>query len=186
MEKNLKKLVTPGDVIGVEEEFTPITGAYIDERGFIRSQLVGIVFSDIIKKSVLVKHVRDKPLIPKPGDIVEGVVTGVSDDLVFISIYSINNRYARSLDLTGLLHISQASSEFAPSMYELFRLGEVVRAKVLNSYHPYQLTTKDPSLGVIVAFCTRCGSVLHRKDSNLVCTRCGNVEKRKISVFYMY
>jgi len=186
MQRGFGKLVTPGDILGVEEEYIPVSGAYIDEQSYIRSQVVGVVYSDAVKKSIVVKPVKDKPLIPKPGDIVEGVVFSVSDDLVFISIYSVNNKYSRSLDLTGLIHISQASTEFVHSMYELFHLGEVVRAKVLNSTHPYQLTTKEPGLGVIVAFCSRCGSVLHYKNGNLVCPQCGSVEKRKVSAFYMY
>jgi exosome complex RNA-binding protein Csl4 len=32
----MKKPVTPGDMIGVEEEYIPGEGAYIDENGIIR------------------------------------------------------------------------------------------------------------------------------------------------------
>ncbi len=186
MPERTRKLVTPGDILGVEEEFIPIHGAYVDHESFIRSQVVGLVFTDIIKKNIIVKHVKDKPLVPKQGDTVEGIVTGVSDDLAFINIYSINDKFARTINFTGVIHISQVSTEFLSSMYDALRLGEVVRAKVLNNNYPFQLTTKDPTLGVIVAYCSKCGETLRRRNDKLVCPRCGNVEKRKISSYYLF
>ncbi|RLG80392.1 MAG: RNA-binding protein [Thermoprotei archaeon] len=186
MNKSNKKIVFPGEILGVEEEYIPATGTYIDEEGYVRSQLAGKAVIDAIRKSVGVRHVHGKPLIPKPGDLVEGIVSGMTEDIAFISIYMVNDRFSRSIDFTGVIHISQASSEFIESLYDAFRIGEVVKAKVLNNNHPFQLTTKDPSLGVIVAFCSKCGAVLYKKNSRLICTRCGNSEKRKTSIFYLY
>ena len=178
--------VLPGDMIGVEEEFIPLSGSYVDEHGYIRSQLVGRVYVDLMKKHVIVRHVKGKPLIPRQGDVVEGIVSSMSDDLAFIGIYAVNDKYLRSPVFTGIIHISQASQEFLSSLYEAFRLGEVVRAKVLNNNHPFQLTTREPGLGVIVAYCSNCGAVLYRRNDRLVCKRCGNTEKRKISSFYIF
>lgn len=186
MDKRVVKRVTPGDIVGVEEEFIPGYGAYIDEEGYIRSQLVGITQFDLVKRIISIKHVKDKPLTPKPGAIVEGIITGISDDLAFVNIYAINEKFSRSINFTGIIHVSQASNEYIKSLYEAFRLGEVIKAKVLNDYHPYQLTTREPGLGVIVAYCSRCGYPLYRKDDRLYCPRCDQYETRKISVFYLF
>ncbi len=178
--------ILPGDVIGVEEEFMPSTGSYVDDKGYVRSQLVGRLYVDLLKKHVVVKHVKGKPVIPKPGDIVEGMVASMSDDLAFIDIYAVNDKYMRSSIFTGIIHISQASPEYLTSLYDAFRLGEIVRAKVLNSSHPFQLTTREPGLGVVMAYCSSCGAILYKVDDRLMCKRCGNVEKRKVSSFYIF
>lgn len=184
---NRNRLVLPGDALGVEEEFIPINGAYTDRRGYVRSAVVGYVLVDRVKKNLIVRNVTDKPLFPKQGDIVEGVITNISDDLALIDIYSINDVYSRTIDFSGILHVSQASTEFVKSLLDLFRLGEVVKAKVINNTHPFQLTTKEPALGVVAAYCSLCGSPLLKRDDKLVCGRCGNVEVRKISVkYYVY
>ncbi|MET1159385.1 MAG: exosome complex RNA-binding protein Csl4 [Thermoprotei archaeon] len=183
---SIKRIVTPGEMLGVEEEYMPIQGTYVDKNGYVRASTPGILVIDRTRKTIAVKHVRGKPIVPKPGDVVEGIVSSMSDELAFIDIYMVNDRYSRSIDFTGIIHISQASPEFLSSLYDAFRIGEVIRAKVLNNMHPYQLTTKEPGLGVILAYCNKCGSILIKRNGQLICPRCGNVEKRKASIFYLY
>lgn len=182
----LNKYSFPGEIIGVEEEFLPGFGVYVDENGFLRSQLVGRIQYDLVKRNISIKHVRNKPVLPKQGDVVEGTVSSVSDDIVFIDIYGVNETYYRVPIFSGIIHVSQASSQYIGSMYDAYRLGEVVKARVLNNSNPYQLTTKDPNLGVIIAFCSKCGSTLYRDNERLVCSNCGNIESRKISIQYVY
>ncbi len=181
-----KKLVSPGDELGVEEEYFTGPGTYIDRKGKIRSQLLGKVLIDIVNRRIIVKHIKGKPRIPRQGDIVIGIVESVSNDLAFIDITSIENTNIKSTDFTGIIHISQASKEYLETMYDALRVGDVIRAKVLNNSNPYQLTIKDPNLGVIAAFCTKCGSLLKKQDDRLICPVCGNIEKRKTSILYMF
>ncbi|MEM4696468.1 MAG: RNA-binding protein, partial [Desulfurococcaceae archaeon] len=96
------KLVLPGDAIGVEEEFIPVSGAYVDTGGFIRSMIIGLTSIDVFKKTLVIKKIIDKPIVPKQGDIVEGVISSLSDDIAFIDIYAVNNRYDKSIDFTGV------------------------------------------------------------------------------------
>ena len=177
---------TPGDKLGVEEEFFTGPGTYIDPNGNIRSQLVGRVLIDIVKRSICVKHVKSKPYVPKPGNIVLGIVETVSNDLAFTNIYAIEDKTSRTTEFSGVLHISQVSTEYIETMYDALRVGDVIRARVLNNIHPYQLTIKDAGLGVIAAFCTKCGAILKRKNDRLYCPVCGNYEKRKISIMYLF
>lgn len=187
MSDTRNKIVLPGDAVGVEEEFVPVTGAYVDSGGYIRASIVGVLSIDLFKKTLVVKKIIDKPIVPKQGDIVEGVVSGISDDIAFIDIYSVNNRYDKTIDFTGIIHVSQASQEFVKSLHDIFKLGDIIRARVLNNSHPYQLTTKDPVLGVIAAYCSLCGNTLYKKDDKLICSVCGNVENRKLSAkHYVY
>ncbi len=183
----IEKPVTPGDVIGVEEEYFPDRGAYVDNEGYIRSQIVGYALIDKLNKIVNVKHVRGKPVVPKQGDIVIGIVESVSNDLAFIDLTYIEyGNILKPIDFTGVLHISQASREYVENMYEVLRVGDMVKARILNNYNPFQLTTREPGLGVIVAFCTKCGAILKKSDDRLICPVCGSTEKRKISLAYMF
>ncbi|MEM1675219.1 MAG: exosome complex RNA-binding protein Csl4 [Desulfurococcaceae archaeon] len=179
-------VVYPGEELGVEEEFIPDHGVYVDKNGYIRSLFLGRVLIDSVRKTISVRRVNQKILIPKINDIVEGVVTSTSDDIAFVKIYSVNDRYVRSIDFTGILHVSQVSTEYLETIYDAMRIGEVVRARILSINYPFQLSTKEPVLGVIVAYCSNCGSILYKRDNKLECVNCGSVEKRKISNLYIY
>ncbi|MGC9122163.1 MAG: exosome complex RNA-binding protein Csl4, partial [Thermogladius sp.] len=57
--------VTPGDVLGVVEEFIAGSGVYEDASGRLRSSVVGVVFADKLRKSVSVKPAVSKTLVPR-------------------------------------------------------------------------------------------------------------------------
>ncbi len=181
-----KKVVVPGDKLYTIEEFLTGSGTYAYDDGWIRSSLVGVPTIDMVQRVVVVKNVKSRPCYPKPGDIVVGVIESLSEDIAFINIFLIETKFSRSTSFTGILHVSQASDKFIKSMYEAYRLGDVVRAKILNDKNPFQLSTRDPQFGVIAALCSKCGEVLKRKsDETLVCPRCGCVESRKVSIKYV-
>jgi len=124
-------------------------------------------------------------LIPRPGKIVWGQVYSVSDEIAIIRIFKIEGTRPLSGTFTGLVHVSQISENYVKVVEEALKLGDYIRAKVLTSWSPYQLTTKNATLGVILAYCSKCGKPLWRKNMTLYCKACGNTEKRKISVKYM-
>lgn len=72
------------------------------------------------------------------------------------------------------------------SLLDVVRPGDYVKAKVLNNSIPYQLTLKEPDLGVVEAYCSVCGGLLYRSGDVLVCSLCGNREKRKTSLSYIH
>ncbi len=182
-----RRLVVVGDKLYTIEEFMPGPGTYAYSDGFIRASQVGHLSIDLGQRLVIVRHVRGRLHYPKPGDIVVGVVTSVSDDIAFIDIFQIEGVTSRSISFSGVIHISQVSEKYIKSMYEALRLGDVVRARVLNDKSPFQLTTKGPQFGVILASCSRCGSTLKRQSNDtMVCPVCGFVEKRKVSIKYLY
>ena len=76
--------------------------------------------------------------------------------------------------------------KFVKNIEEAIKPSDIIRAKVLTSASPYQLTLKGPNLGVILAFCSICGSELQKRDEEtLICPICGNIEKRKVALNYL-
>jgi exosome complex component CSL4 len=178
--------VAPGDILGVIEEFLPGSGVYEDEKGYLRSCVLGSALIDRYKKIASVKPAVNKYLTLKNGDIVEGVVEYMNEDLAFVRIYWVENKRAvKPVDAIGVIHISQASQTYVESMYDVVRLSDVVRAKVVGGKGVYQLSIKEPHLGVIYARCNYCGGELIYENGRLVCSSCGQVNKRKVASTYI-
>jgi len=55
--------------------------------------------------------------------IVEGVITGIT---AFGAFVKINN------EVTGLVHISEVSSDFVKDIKDIYKIGDVVKVKVLK------------------------------------------------------
>ncbi len=177
------RIVLPGDELCVEEEFLSSSGTYV-ENGVVRASVVGTPVFDIVSRRVYVKPAK-KISILKPGDIVVGYVTMMRDDVAIVKILGYDLYRPLKTPFTGLLHISQVSEERIATMYDAVRIGDFIKAKVLNDYIPPLLSIKDPKCGVILAFCSRCGAVLVKKGDKLVCRRCGFMDSRKVSLEYM-
>jgi exosome complex component CSL4 len=70
-------------------------------------------------------------------------------------------------------------------MYEVCKAGDILRAKVISDKNRVlHLTTNDKDLGVVYAFCSRCGQSLAQKRFIMRCPECGNTERRKTASDY--
>ena len=58
-----------------------------------------------------------------PGQVVEGVVTGIQSYGAFVSL----DKYS-----TGLIHISEISDGFVKDIHNFVRVGEVVTVKIVD------------------------------------------------------
>lgn len=178
------KKVVPGEEVCIVEEFTSGIGTY-EEDGVVRATLSGIVEPDTTLRVV---HVRPKvklPRMPSRGDIVYAVTHVVRDEIMIAKIVADGQGKKYLNPFTGLLHISQASDRFVKDLYEVVRVGDLIKAKVLGYAPPYNLTLKEPRLGVVLGFCSICGGLLKKLSTDtLKCPECGNVEKRKVSLDY--
>ncbi len=176
--------VSPGDEICVIEEFLPGPGTF-EVDGIVRATLTGVVNVDLMTRVAFVKPLVREPRMPERGDVVYGVVQVVRDEFAIIKIIGDGQGRRYSVPYTGLLHISQATEKFVKDLYEVLRMGDVVKAKVLSNYLPYNLTLKEYRLGVVMAFCGRCGERLVKSGSEVLkCPSCGNTERRKVSSDY--
>ncbi|HIE14196.1 TPA: RNA-binding protein [Candidatus Bathyarchaeota archaeon] len=182
--KRSGEFVTPGDKLGVIEEFIPAFGTYVDE-GAVYSKIVGSLLIDFTTRKISVYPLIHRAVIPRVGNVVIGPVVGVQDSLAFIRIIKIGAKFISGF-FTGILHISEVSLRYTKSMFDVCRLGDIIRAKVIsNKNKTYHLSTKGLNLGVIYAFCSKCGDLLTlSKQKKLKCKECGNIEKRKITSDY--
>lgn len=171
------------------EEFMPGEGAYVHEDGSVRAATVGRAFFDWNQRRVSVINPLGKPRMPRRGSIVYGIVLSLlREDLVLVKIFADERLRRYNGVYSGFLHVSQASDRPVKSILEVVKPGDIIRARVLNAKHPFQLGIKQGNLGVIAAFCSRCGAPLYRVpgQQQLVCLRCGNREGRKVATGYLF
>lgn len=178
--------VIPGDFLATAEEFIPGEGAY-EENDEIYSSSTGIVLMDAREKKVSVHQKTSMPPSLKSGDIVIGRIEKVRSQMANVSVGILRGREDRQLPSSGdgIIHISKVSEDYVEDLDQQFKPGDIVRAKVLSTNRgSMRLSTIGDSLGVLVALCSKCRTVLEKEDSKLKCPNCGNIEARKIPKDY--
>jgi len=175
--------VLPGDWLGVIEEFSPNEGTY-DEDGAVFASNAGIVLIDKVERRVKVIPFESRPFIKK-GSLVLGMIVSTGKTLSMVDIARIEGKTLTS-PLSGVIHVSQISNQFIEKPSDVFKIGDIVKARVIEVRSELiQLSTIGKNLGVVLAFCSKCGSTLFPKGNDvLTCSVCGNKEKRKISLNY--
>ena len=116
-----QRFVTPGEQLGVIEEFLPGPGTYV-HGGEIYSSEAGVLEFDVRRREILVQPRTRRPQIPKVGDSVVGQVVSTSDKTLSIRIYEINEAET-SGGLTGIMHVSDITRGYVKSVTDAFRLG---------------------------------------------------------------
>jgi len=175
--------VVPGERLGVIEEFIPDSGTYVKD-GVIYSKIVGRALLDMLNKRVSVYPLVKGELYPKVSSTIIGQIGNAQSDNVLVKIFKIENKQ-RSGQFGGILHISDVSDRYVDSMNDVCKPGDIVRAKVISGKNRiFHLTTNDKNLGILYAFCSRCGTLLEAQRYDLRCPKCGNVEHRKMAPDY--
>ncbi len=176
-------LVVPGERLGVIEEFIPDSGTYVKD-GVIYSKIVGRALVDLLNKRVSVYPLVNGELVPKVSSMVVGQIGNAQSDNVLVRIFKIENKRL-SGEFSGILHISDVSDRYIDSMNDVCKPGDIVRAKVISGKNRiFHLSTNDKNLGIVYAFCSRCGNLLEPQRYELHCPKCGNTENRKIAPDY--
>jgi exosome complex component CSL4 len=178
-----RKVVMPGEEIATSEEFAVGEGTY-EREGKILASVTGFVELD---NGEMVARVLglNPPRLLKAGDTILGEVSEVRGTMVNIQSIAPEEagRRMTGQDM-GTIHISKVTDGRSDDLRELFRLGDVVRAKVIQVKPSLQLTTAGPDLGVLKAFCTKCRSPMALKKAELTCDNCERVERRKLAKGY--
>jgi len=176
-------LVVPGERLGVIEEFIPDSGTYVKD-GVIYSKIVGRSLVDLQNRRVSVYPAVEGVVVPKLSSTIVGQVGNSQSDNVLVRIFKVGNKRL-SGDFGGILHISDVSDRYVNSMNEVCKPGDIIRAKVISEKNRiFHLSTNDKNLGVVDAFCSRCGNLLEPERFELRCPKCGNIEKRKMAPDY--
>lgn len=180
--KKSGEFVTPGDRIGVIEEFIPGRGTYVNANA-IYAQVPGVTLINRETKHVSIYPSTRTPIFPKKESFVVGHVIQVQDKLAMVKIIRIGKTEVKPF--SAVLHVSFASRFFLKGLKNALRPGDLIYAKVLGDENqPVQLTIADRELGVFQASCSMCGGTLQLDRRQLVCPMCGFVERRKLSENY--
>ncbi len=175
--------VVPGDRLGVIEEFIPDSGTYV-EHGTIYSNITGRTLLDTLSKKMSVYPIVREATVPLAGSTIIGRVRSVQNKMAALRIFKIGKTLLSGF-FTGTLHISDTSFGYVETMFEVCKPGDIMRAKVIvNKNRTYHLSTVEKNLGVIYAFCSRCGYMLLLERQRMRCTKCGKIEKRKAASDY--
>ena len=180
----IKKLdgtfVVPGERLGVVEEFDPGRGT-VEVNGIVYSSQTGTAALDAKRHIVTVKTAAGPPVVPEEGSSVVGVVEKVQEKMAIVNIVMVDGR-KMELPFTGMLHISNSSPRFERIMGEVCKPNDILKAKVIDtSQRIPKLTTVGRELGVIKAYCSRCGNELVLSGRILRCSVCRNVERRRLA-----
>lgn len=177
------QFVVPGEPLGVIEEFMAGSGTYVEE-GIIHSKTIGRTLLDMLSKEVSIYSLGHTLHIPRTGCTVIGQVSEVQNRMATLHIVNVGKRQLAGF-FTGTLYVSDTGPGFVETMYDACRAGDIVRAKVISEKNRMvHLSTVDENLGVIHAFCSRCGNIVSLSKQRLQCTVCGKIERRKIASDY--
>ncbi len=174
------QFVVPGEKLGVVEEFDPGPGT-VDVNGTVYASQTGKAAVDKNRRIVAVKTMAGPPLVPEEGSTIIGMVEKIQEKMAIVNIVMVDGRKV-GRPFTGMLHISNASPRFEREMGDVCKSVDIVRAKVIDTGERIpKLTTAGPGLGVIKAYCSKCGGELVFSGRILRCTLCRNVERRRLA-----
>jgi len=174
------QFVVPGEKLGVVEEFDPGPGT-VDVNGSVYASQTGKANVDRKRRVVTVKTLAGPPLVPEEGSTIIGQVEKIQEKMAIVNIFTIDGKYV-GRPFTGMLHISTSSPRFERDMGDVCKPVDIVRAKVIDTKERIpKLTTAGPGLGVIKAYCSRCGGELVFSGRILRCVLCRNVERRRLA-----
>ena len=181
-QSELVQPVLPGDKLGVIEQYLPGAGTY-EKDGTIYANFTGGARIDLRNKRVTVVPATRVALLPKEGTTVIASVIHTSDKMATVNIWKINDKTIQN-PFTAMLHISSSSPRYERNMSDVCKAGDILRARVIEMNRIPQLTTAGRGLGVIKAFCSKCGAALEFKNRRLQCPSCGNIERRRLAEDY--
>lgn len=178
-----KRLVYPGERVAIGEEYLPGEGTY-EEDGDIYASQTGQLALDAREKVARVRSVNP-PVELKEGDVVLASVENLRSTMAIVKVEGVEG-VDRGVtgETEGTIHISKVSEEYTEDLKDAFRLGDVVRARVIQVDPSLQLATNEKPLGVARGLCTNCRSVMVKKGRSLYCENCERSEARKVSTVY--
>ncbi len=177
-----ERFVCPGERLAVEEEFLSGRGTY-SEKGVIRSEELGKALYDLKRREVNVSKATREALYPCEGLEVIGEVASVQRRMANVDVFMISGREA-SRPYTGVIYPS-ASTSYSRSLDLAVRGGDIIRGRIVNTKNRVlQISIEGEEYGVILAYCSKCGSQLEYRRTRLHCPRCGRVDRRKVAKLY--
>ncbi|HLE47527.1 MAG TPA: exosome complex RNA-binding protein Csl4 [Candidatus Thermoplasmatota archaeon] len=184
MTKTDKKLVFPGDVLATSEELLPGPGSHDDGTNVVATR-IGQFEVEPNEMRAVVKPLTSVPPRVRMGDYVLGQVMMIKPAMAGVEVLAVEDE-PRVIpgDTNGTLHVSKIAQKYVRDVGEEYRLGDVIRARVLSVKPSIQLTTDEQRCGCIKALCLRCRKGLNKVGRGLECPNCGRREMRNIAPDY--
>ncbi|OED30762.1 exosome complex RNA-binding protein Csl4 [Methanosphaera sp. WGK6] len=179
------ELVLPGEILCTYEEYIPSDWTYVED-GHVKASIYGRVKRDDINKTISIDS-QDAPEHIKVEDIVIGHITDVKAHKALVTIKKVlNSKRELVAGYKGYVHISKATDGYVSSMHDLFKIGDIVEAKVITILgHEYiELTTAEDELGIIKAMCVNCRKFMRLSANHKLLCECGMIDSRKLSSKY--
>ncbi|KAG9292998.1 hypothetical protein G9A89_016360 [Geosiphon pyriformis] len=151
------QLVTPGQRIGIAQDFISGPGTYV--RGnYIYASLVGqkLIEASSNGKLPTLSVIREKQRwdVPQVNSIITGKVIRITPKEAVVSIMVVGQSPCKE-DFQGIIRIQdiRATEKDKTKIYDSYRPGDIVRAEVisLGDSRSYYLSTAKNELGVIYA-----------------------------------
>jgi exosome complex component CSL4 len=179
-----KKIVLPGDELGASEEFIGGPGTY-EKNGKIISTQVGMPKLNFSEMMVTVKPVTSTPVVLEVGDEVICTITELRESMALVDILRVIGKNREiACTAVGSIHISKVSEEYVVEVGRAFRVGDIIRAKVIQTSPSIQLSTVGASMGVLKSVCMKCREPLVRKKNDLYCPVCERYWQKKMAADY--
>lgn len=179
-----KQFVFPGEAVGAIEEYKPGFGT-VNDDGTIRATVSGVIGINKEHRMISIIPKTKTPNSITEGDIVIASITDVRESNARVDIAAAERNLDEEIVNKGNaeIYVSNIKDGFAKSVAEEFHVGDIVRAKVIDSAK-IGLSTVEPEFGVLKAYCSKCKTSLTRNGDELVCSNCGNRERRKLAEGY--
>ncbi len=179
-----KQFVFPGEVVGAIEEYKPGFGT-VNDDGTIRATVSGVIGINKEHRMITVIPKTKTLNMITEGDVVIASITDVRESNARVDIVAAEKSLGEEIVNKGNaeIYVSNIKDGFAKSVADEFSVGDIVRAKVIDS-KKIGLSTVEPEFGVLKAYCSKCKTSLTKSDDGLVCGNCGNRERRKLAEGY--
>lgn len=179
------EIVFPGDELGVAEQFMPGPGTY-EEDGKVYAAWLGEATLDPKEFTAKVTPRTTTPATFEEGDLVIGRVVSLRKSFASVEIKAKAADPDREpiSEARGTLHISKISKDYIDQIEDAFRIGDIIRGRVIEVEPAVQLLTKDDELGVLLARCPKCRTVMETKGHGLVCPDCDWKSRGKLAADY--
>ncbi len=172
-----KKIYLPGEAITTEEEYVAGRNTFSD-KGIVKATNMGYAEFDENNKEVRIKGKTIKTI--RAGDIITGKVMLVKESNAVIELLSAENGKKITGLKTAQIPVRNVSTEFISELRKFFKIGDIVRAKVvMSSPLAIDLATNEKGLGVSKAYCSNCRKEMQFTNNRMLCPNCGSIEDRK-------
>jgi exosome complex component CSL4 len=177
------RVVLPGEELAVSEEYLAGEGTFEDD-GHIRAATLGELDLDPRERVARVRAFNP-PVEVRVGDLVIAEIRSWRESMASLRVLKVEGRDRTvSGNTDASLHISKISNKYTESIGREYRLGDIIRAKVIQLKPSIQLDTSGKELGALLSRCIQCRRPLEKRGRQLYCEACDRTEYRKTAWDY--